>query len=105
MPKDRTAADRLKTCPRAHPQSLADQTASWRAGEGRLRTNHVQAGDGAEERGRSVEAQASGEQASDTQAASGLLMCLAVVMFVASPVISLSLLWFAIRGIQWLLWR
>jgi hypothetical protein len=30
-------------------------------------------------------------------------MCLAAVMFVASAVISLTLLWFAIRGIQWLL--
>jgi hypothetical protein len=78
---------------------------SWRAGDDRLRTNHVQADDGAEERVRSVEAQTSSEQASDTQAASGLLMCLAAGLFVASAVISLTLLWFATRGIQWLLFR
>jgi hypothetical protein len=54
---------------------------------------------------RSGEAQALGEQAADTQAASGLLMCLVAVMFIVSAVISLTLLWCAIRGIQWLLLR
>ena len=52
-----------------------------------------------------MEARVSREQASDTQAASGLLMCLTAAMFVASAVISLTLLWCAIRGIQWLLLR
>lgn len=75
-------------------------TKSWRAGEGRLRMNHVQADDSAKESVRSVEG-----QASDTQAASGLLMCLVALMLFASAGISLTLLWFAIRGIQWLLLR
>jgi hypothetical protein len=52
-----------------------------------------------------METQASREQASDTQAASGLLMCLTAAMFVASAVISLTLLWCAIRGLQWLVLR
>lgn len=60
--------------------------------------NHLQAEDSARESVRSVEA-----QGSDTQAASGLLMCLVVLMLIASAMISLTLLWFAIRGIQWLL--
>jgi hypothetical protein len=52
-----------------------------------------------------MEARVSREQASDTQAAAALLMCLTAAMLVASAVISLTLLWCAIRGIQWLLLR
>jgi hypothetical protein len=47
-----------------------------------------------------MKAQVSPEQPSDTQAASGLLMCLTAAMFVASAVISLTFFWCAIRGIQ-----
>lgn len=80
-------------------------TKSWRAGEGRLRANHTQADHGADGRFRSERAEAPVEQQPGTQAGSGLFMCLAAVLLAASALTSLTLLWFAIRGIQWLLLR
>jgi hypothetical protein len=71
--------------------------------EGRLRTNDIQIAECATERVRSMKAQVSPEQPSDPQAAPGLLMCLTAAMFLTSAVISLTFLWCAIRGIQWLL--
>jgi hypothetical protein len=78
---------------------------SWRAGEGRLKTKDIQVANCATETLRSMEARVSREQASDTQPAPGLLMGLTAAMLVVSAVISLTLLWCAIRGIQWLLLR
>ena len=45
------------------------------------------------------------EQPPATQARSGLLMCLTAVSLATSVLISLTLLWFAFRGIRWLLFQ
>lgn len=70
-----------------------------------MRAKYAEAGNAAEERDRSDRAEAPVEQPSATQAGSGLLMCLTAVSLAASVLISLTLLWFAFRGIQWLLLR
>ena len=78
-------------------------TKSCRAGEGLLRAKYARAGNAAEPTHRSGRAEAPIEQPPATQAGSRLLMCLTAVSLVASVLISLTLLWFAFRGIQWLL--
>ena len=58
--------------------------------------------DGAEERSRSLLREPSAKQRG-AQTASGPLMLLVAGLFSGSALISLTLLWFAVRGIQWLL--
>lgn len=80
-------------------------TTSCRAGEGLLRAKYAQAGNAAKSTHRSDRAEAPVEQSPAAQAGSRLLMCLTAVSVAASVLISLTLLWFALRGIQWLLFR
>jgi hypothetical protein len=58
--------------------------------------------DGAEERSPSLLREPSANQRG-AQTASGALMLLVAGLFGGSALISLTLLWFAVRGIQWLL--
>jgi len=68
-----------------------------------LRAKYAQMGHGAEERSPpSPSREASAEQRG-AQTASAPLMLLVTGLFAGSALISLSLLWFAVRGIQWLL--
>ena len=60
-------------------------------------------GHGANERPAGLSRQAPAEQAG-AQTASTALMLLVAGLFAGSALISLSLLWFALKGIQWLLY-
>ena len=73
----------------------------WRAGGGRLTAKHVQVDHGAQGTS-SARHEASAKQGG-AQGGSGLLMFLVAALFAGSALISLTVLWFAIRGIQWLL--
>ena len=72
------------------------------AGEGWVRAKHARVEHGALETGSLPRHETSAEQGA-TQSASGILMALVVGLFAGSALISLTLLWLAIRGIQWLL--
>ena len=76
-----------------------------RAGESRLGANRSQAHHDAEREFHSERAEAPVERQTGTRIGSGVLMVLAAVALVASALTSLTLLWFAIKGIQWLLLR
>ena len=71
-------------------------------GESRLRAKYAQVDNGTEERSPLPLREASAEQRG-AQTASGPLMLLVAGLFAGSALISLSVLWFAVRGIQWLL--
>jgi hypothetical protein len=58
---------------------------------------------GANERSTALSRQAPAQQ-TGAQPASTALMLLVAGLFAGSALISLSLLWFAIKGIQWLLY-
>ena len=80
-------------------------TKSGRAEEGLLRANYAQAGNAAEERDRSDRAETAIAQPPASRVRLGLLMCLTAVSLATSALVSLTLLWFAFRGIQWLLFQ
>ena len=67
-----------------------------------MRAKHARVEHGALETGSLPRHETSAEQGA-TQSASGILMALVVGLFAGSALISLTLLWLTIRGIQWLL--
>lgn len=67
-----------------------------------MRVKYAPMDHGAEERSPSLSREPSAEQRG-AQTASAPLMLLVVGLFAGSALISLSLMWFAVRGIQWLL--
>ena len=67
-----------------------------------MRANHVQVDGGAEQRASFGRDKAPAER-TGAQPGSGALMVLVVGLFTGSALISLSLLWVAIKAIRWLL--
>lgn len=74
----------------------------WHAGEGRLTANHAQVDRGTERTAPSARHDPAA-QAARAQGASGPLMFLVAALFAGSALLSLTLLWFAARGLRWLL--
>lgn len=74
----------------------------WHAGEDRLRANHAQLDHGAQGRAPAVPRERPAEQRRRS-IGSATLMFLVAASFISSALISLTVLWFAISGILWLL--
>ena len=67
-----------------------------------MKAKYAQVDHGVEERSSSLSREPSAKQRG-AQTASAPLMLLVAGLFAGSALISLSLLWFAVRGVQWLL--
>jgi hypothetical protein len=74
----------------------------WHAGEAGLGAKHAQVDRATDELASSVRDEAPAAQRR-TRGGSALLMVLVNGLFVGSALISVTLLWLAVRGIRWLL--
>jgi hypothetical protein len=74
----------------------------WQAGEAGLGAKHAQVDRGTDELASSVRDEAPAAQRR-TRGGSALLMVLVAGLFVGSALISVTLLWLAVRAIRWLL--